>query len=70
MRNDNVVAARTEELATMKHFILFFIFIIIFWLRLVFFRILVPQPGIEPVPLAVKAWNPNHWTAREFPILP
>ena len=32
--------------------------------------ILVPWPGIEPVPwhsLAVKAQSPNHWTAREFP---
>ena len=29
-------------------------------------RILVPQPGIEPGPLAVKAQRPNHWTAREF----
>ena len=29
--------------------------------------ILVPQPRIEPGPLAVKAQNPNHWTAREFP---
>ena len=28
-------------------------------------RILVPCPGIEPVPLLVKAWSPNHWTARE-----
>ena len=28
--------------------------------------ILVPQPGFEPRPLAVKAWSPNHWTAREF----
>ena len=27
---------------------------------------LVPRPGIEPAPLAVKAWSPNHWTAREF----
>ena len=31
------------------------------------FGILVPQPGIEPGPLAVKARSPNHWTAREFP---
>ena len=31
--------------------------------------ILVPQPGIEPGPSAVKAWSPNHWTTREFPIL-
>ena len=30
-------------------------------------RILVPQPGIKPAPLAVKAWHPNHWTAKEFP---
>ena len=27
--------------------------------------ILVPQPGIEPVLLAVEAWNLNHWTTRE-----
>ena len=31
--------------------------------------ILVPQPGIEPVPPAVESWSPNHWTARELPIL-
>ena len=29
--------------------------------------ILVPQPGIETVPLAVEAQSPNHWSAREFP---
>ena len=23
--------------------------------------------GVEPAPLAVKTWSPNHWTAREFP---
>ena len=28
---------------------------------------LVPRPGIEPGPLAVRAQCPNHWTAREFP---
>ena len=28
---------------------------------------LVPQPGIEPGTLAVKAHSPNHWTYREFP---
>ena len=26
--------------------------------------ILGPQPGIEPVLLAVKVWSLNHWTAR------
>ena len=29
------------------------------------FGILVPQPGIEPGPLAVEALSLNHWTARE-----
>ena len=32
-------------------------------------RILVPRPGIEPVPPAVEARSPNHWTAREVPLL-
>ena len=30
--------------------------------------ILVLQPQMEPRPLGVKAWSPNHWTTREFPI--
>ena len=29
--------------------------------------ILVPWPGIEPGPSAVKAQSPNYWFAREFP---
>ena len=31
-------------------------------------RILVPRPGIEPGPSAVKVPSLNHWTAREFPV--
>ena len=27
---------------------------------------LVPWPGVEPVPSAVKVWSPNYWTTREF----
>ena len=27
--------------------------------------ILVPQPGIKPLPSAGEAWSHNHWTARE-----
>ena len=27
--------------------------------------ILIPQPGIEPMPPAVEAQSLNHWTARE-----
>ena len=30
--------------------------------------ILVPRPGLEPTPSAVKLPTPNHWTAREFPL--
>ena len=29
-------------------------------------RILVPRPGIEPWPSAVKAPNPEQWVTREF----
>ena len=29
--------------------------------------ILVPQPGIEPGPMAVEVLSPNHWIARECP---
>ena len=40
---------------------------IYFWLHCSNCKILVPQSGIEPGPLAVKGQNPNHWIAREFP---
>ena len=30
--------------------------------------ILVPQPGTEPRPSAVKVQSPNHWTARGLPL--
>ena len=30
-------------------------------------RILVPQPGMEPRPSAVRVQSSNHWTAWEFP---
>ena len=36
-----------------------------FWLHYKACRILVPQQGIQPVPLAVEAWSLNHWTTRE-----
>ena len=31
--------------------------------------ILVPQPGIEHKPSTMKSPSPNHWRAREFPVL-
>ena len=30
-------------------------------------RILLPRPGIEPVPLVLEAQSLNHWTTREVP---
>ena len=33
-------------------------------------RILLLQPGIEPVPPALEAWCLNQWTTREVPPLP
>ena len=38
-----------------------------FWPRHVACEILVPQPEIKPVPPAVEARSPNHWTASEVP---
>ena len=40
-----------------------------FWPCLAACRILVLWSGIEPRPLAVKLWSPNHWIAREFPTI-
>ena len=46
-----------------------------YFLHLIFFflpsnaarRILVPWPGIKPVPFTVEAGSVNHWTTREVP---
>ena len=32
-------------------------------------KILAPWPGLKPMSPAVEAWNLNHWTVREVPIL-
>ena len=46
----------------------FYLFIFIFfWLHSVACKILVPQPGIKPMPPAVEAPSLNKWTAREVP---
>ena len=39
------------------------------WLRPAACEILVPQPGIKPVPPAVEAWSLKHWNAMEFPFI-
>ena len=53
-----------------SHSSLFFLFIFnFFWLHHAACGILVPWPGIEPMPLAVEAWSLTHWTTREVPSL-
>ena len=43
--------------------------LILFWPCHVTCGVLVPWPGIEPIPQAVKVQSTNHWTARKFPAL-
>ena len=42
-------------------------FLSFFWPHRAACGIFVPQPGIEPTPLALEAQSLNHWTAREVP---
>ena len=42
-----------------------YIFIFVFCPLLVACGILVPWPGIEPVPLSLEVWGLNQWTIRE-----
>ena len=59
----------TEQLSTHPGIIsTAFIYLFIYWPFQAACRILVPQPGMEPRPMAVKAGSPNHWAAREFPL--
>ena len=51
---------------SVRYFILFYI-ILYFWPGRPACGILVPRPGIEPGPSAVKVQSLNHWTTREFP---
>ena len=36
-----------------------------FWGHWAVCKILVPLPGIEPLPPALEAWSLSHWTTRE-----
>ena len=46
----------------------FFYLFIYLWPRHAACGILVPWPGIKPVPPALEAQSLNHWTAREVPL--
>ena len=43
-------------------------FVLFCWPHHVARGILVPRPGIEPTPSAVKARSPNHWISGEVPM--
>ena len=62
------ITKEISEIHMCYNFILFY-FILFFWLRHMACKILVPGPGIEPGPTAVKALSPDHWTTREFPTI-
>ena len=40
-----------------------------FWLHGMACGILVPRPGIEPMPPEEEVWILNYWTTREIPLL-
>ena len=65
----NLFHGRREELEHFKRILSFQRVFFFFWPHHMAFRILVPWPGIEPQPSAVKAPSPNHWTAREVPTI-
>ena len=45
-------------------------FVFYFWPHHVTCKILVPWPGMEPGTIEVNMLNANHWTTREFLIVP
>ena len=61
---EKLLCRRATELFLIQ-IVFFFTNFFFFWLCFTARGILVPQPGIEPVPPAVEARSPNPWTARE-----
>ena len=57
------VCSTSHESKDCEHLGFFFFF----WPCLEAYRILVPRPGIEPVPSEVEMWSSDHWIAKEFP---
>ena len=64
---DQVGVSNHAALHSLFLYEIYFIYLFTFWLHHVVCGILVPQPVIQPAPLAMKAWNLNYWMARKFP---
>ena len=60
---DTDVYLRHKKVWARVFFYLFFFH----WLCCMACRILIPYPGIKPMPPEVEAWSLNHWPTREFP---
>lgn len=45
----------------------FYFLYFLLWPRHTAYRILLPRPGIDPVPPAVEVQSLNHWTSKEVP---
>ena len=53
----------------MRYFAFFCAKVFGFWPRHTARGILVPWPGIKPMPSALDPWSLHHWTSREVPVL-
>ena len=67
IRGDSKNTGDFFKIISTWYFFLFFIFLSPFFLLAVPYGIFVSQLETEPGPLAVRAWNPNHWITNEFP---
>ena len=65
----NVIEGRYQKIiwlnGILSHAFLTVLNFFFFWLCYAAFRVLVPWPGIKPLPPALRAQSLNHWTARE-----
>ena len=57
-------SASIQYFAISHIYLLFVLFLFLFFFCMAC-GILVPQPGIRPMPPALEAWSPDHWTTRE-----
>ena len=67
MSQESILSPWLQNLSYFKYLGPIYLFIFSFLFGHSACEILVPWPGITPVPLAVEAWSLNHWITREVP---